>query len=135
LLKGSCLCGTIRYEVSGSLGPVGHCHCRTCRKAHSAAFNTAASVTRQSFRWVAGETRVASFESAPGKRRYFCPVCGSHLMAAWDGRPEVILRIGSLDEGPNDRPVAHIWTSLKAPWFEITDALPRFEESAPARRP
>lgn len=49
-----------------------------------------------------------------------------------DGR---ILRIGSLDEGPNDRPVAHIWTSLKAPWFEITDALPRFEESAPARRP
>ncbi len=40
------------------------------------------------------------------------------------------IRAGSLDGDPGVRPVAHIWTSLKAPWYEIDDDLPRFAEGA-----
>jgi hypothetical protein len=137
LLTGGCLCGRVAYEIQGPLGPIGHCHCTTCRKAHAAAFATTARVDRSNFRWVRGEDHVASFESTPGKRRFFCPSCGSHLVAAWDHAPNVILRVGSLDSDPGSRPVVHIWTSLKASWFEITDALPRLPEGrpAPAREP
>jgi hypothetical protein len=132
MLSGGCLCGAVRYEVRGPLGPIGHCHCRTCRRAHAAAFATTARVARSDFRWVAGAEVVAGFESSPGKRRFFCPRCGSHLMAAWEGAPSVILRVGSLDDDPGARPVVHIWTSQRAPWFEITDALPALPEAAPS---
>jgi hypothetical protein len=132
MLSGSCLCGAVRYEISGELGPIGNCHCRTCRKAHSAAFATTARVDRDSFRWSKGDNELASFESTPGKKRFFCPRCGSHLMAAWDGSPHVIVRVGSLDSDPGRGPVVHIWTSLKAPWHEITDKIPQFAEGTPA---
>src|SRR5262249_61075688 len=42
--------------------------------------------------------------------------------------PEIIrIRLGLLDADPGRRPLAHIWVSEKAPWFEITDDLPRAE--------
>jgi ADP-ribosyl-[dinitrogen reductase] hydrolase len=129
-LSGSCLCGAIAYEIDGPLGPIGHCHCRTCRKAHAAAFSTVATVDRARFRWARGAGLVASYESSPGKKRSFCPRCGSQLIAAWDHRPTVIVRVGSLDSDPGEKPVAHIWTSDRAPWFEPTDSLPKFAGAA-----
>jgi hypothetical protein len=39
-ITGSCLCGAVRYEATGPAGPMVHCHCRTCRKAHGTAFST-----------------------------------------------------------------------------------------------
>jgi hypothetical protein len=47
---------------------------------------------RERFRWTAGESEVAGYESTPGKARFFCAHCGSHLMAAWDGASEVVGR-------------------------------------------
>ena len=44
MLEGSCLCGSIRYEIQGKLGPSLHCHCVQCRKASGASFATNASV-------------------------------------------------------------------------------------------
>ena len=130
-MTGGCLCGGVRYEVTGELGPLGHCHCRTCRKAHAAAFATTARVAREAFRWTEGAGVVAGFESTPGKTRYFCPRCGSQLMAAWADAPHVIVRVGSLDDDPGTRPVVHIWTSQKAPWYEIEGALPQLAEGRP----
>jgi hypothetical protein len=127
--EGSCLCGRIRYAVDGELGPLVNCHCRTCRKAHAAAFNTSSRVPRESFRWIAGASEVAGYESTPGKTRFFCPRCGSHLMAAWDGASEVVLRVGSLDTDPGTKPRTHIWTSQRAPWHEIADSLPQLAEA------
>lgn len=135
MLTGSCLCGTIAYQIAAKLGPIANCHCRTCRKAHSAAFATTASVPRDSFAWTKGEDVVASYESTPGKRRFFCPRCGSHLIAAWNDAPNVIVRVGSLDTDPGRGPVVHIWTSHRAPWHQITDAIPQLPEGAPPPRP
>lgn len=36
---------------------------------------------REHFRWLKGEEKLSSFESSPGKSRYFCSGCGSHLTA------------------------------------------------------
>jgi hypothetical protein len=125
MLTGSCLCGAIAYEAAAFVSPIGHCHCRTCRKAHSAAFSTTARVARDGFRWIRGADRLRHYESSPGKLRHFCSLCGSQLMAEWVRSPTVILRLGCLDSEIEERPIVHVWTSQKAPWFEIGDELPQ----------
>ena len=132
-MKGSCLCGTVRYEATRLAGPIVHCHCQTCRKAHSAGFTTTARVDRGDFRWTAGEEAIGAFESTPGKLRHFCTRCGTQLIAEWVAQPQVILRLGSLDDDPGERPSMHIWTSHEQPWLDHTAAIPSFPEAAPPK--
>ena len=42
----------------------------------------------------------------------------------------VHVALGSLVDAPSIRPTEHIFVGSKAPWFEITDDLPRFEKHA-----
>jgi len=126
MLSGSCLCGAIRYEIDGKIGPVGHCHCVTCRKAQGGAFVTNAPVRSKYFRLTSGADSVAEFESSSGKKRCFCRTCGSPLWSHRESEPEIVrIRLGLLDSDPERRPLAHVWVSEKAPWYDITDDLPR----------
>jgi hypothetical protein len=128
-MKGSCLCGAVVYEIDRLAGPIGHCHCRTCRKAHGAPFTATARVDRAHFRWLAGERLVSAFESSPGKLRRFCSRCGTHLVAEWRVKPHVILRVATLDDDPGSRPVAHIWTSHDVAWLAYGAELLSFPEA------
>ena len=126
MLTGRCLCGRVRYEIHGKIGPVAHCHCVTCRKAQGGAFVTNAPVRTRYFRLLVGADSVAEFESSPGKKRCFCRTCGSPLWSRRESDPDIIrIRLGLLDTDPERRPLAHVWVSEKAPWFEITDDLAR----------
>lgn len=131
-LKGTCLCGAVRYEVDQLDTPIEHCHCRTCRKAHAATYSSSARVKREHFRWMAGEERLSVFQSSPGKLRRFCSVCGTHLVAERPGLPHVILRVGTLDDDPGTRPIMHIWTSHDTPWLAEGAKVPRYPEWPPA---
>jgi hypothetical protein len=43
-----------------------------------------------------------------------------------DDHPETIrLRLGTLNNNPGVKPSRHIYVGSKAPWFDITDALPQ----------
>jgi len=128
-MKGSCLCGRVTYEVDQLDGPIGHCHCKTCRKAHAAPYTTTARVNREHFRWLSGQEHLGAFESTPGKLRRFCKQCGSHLIAEWIDKPQVIVRVATLDDDPGATPQAHIWTSHDAPWLTTHD-IPCFAEWA-----
>lgn len=130
-IHGSCLCGAIAFEVDELAGPIGHCHCQTCRKAHSAAFATTARVKRKHFRWTQGESLLKHFESSPGKLRHFCGECGSQLVAEWVDQPTVILRLGVLDNDPGATAVVHIWTSHDRPWLAYSPDLPHYPEGVP----
>lgn len=129
MIRGSCLCGTVRYEISGPLDRLTHCHCSQCRKAHGAAFGSYARVKQAEFRFVAGEVDVASYASSPGVRRTFCKRCGARLQFIRESKPEALwLAVATLDEDPRIRPSHHIFVGSKAPWFEITDGLPQHEQ-------
>ena len=130
-MKGSCLCGQIEYEVSQLDSPIEHCSCHTCRKAHAAAFNTAAGVHRGNFRWVKGENKLSSYESSPGKLRHFCSTCGSHLVAEKAGQENLILRIATLDEDPHQKPEFQIWQSHEVSWLEYGAHITAYSEWAP----
>jgi hypothetical protein len=132
MLKGSCLCGGVRYEIAGKLTGVRNCHCSMCRKAHSAAFRSRASVKTADFRWTAGEELLSWYESSPGTHRGFCSRCGSALLSHFDESPGVCgLPIGCLDTDPGVKPTMHIFVDSKAPWYEITDSLPQYPDWPP----
>lgn len=132
-MEGSCLCGTIEYEIVQLDSPIAHCSCRTCRKAHAAAFNSSAAVRREHFRWRKGQESLKSYESSLGKRRYFCGNCGSHLVAERVGEPNLILRVATLDDDPGKRPARHIWQSHEVRWLEYGPQIPSFPEWQPGR--
>lgn len=134
MLHGSCLCGGVRYEVTGPLTGALNCHCNTCRKAHGAAFRSRARVEAGDFRWVQGEALVTYYESSPGNHRGFCRVCGSPLLSRFDQDPSCYgLPLGALDDDPGVKPGRHVFVADKAPWFDITDGLPQFP-AFPTRR-
>lgn len=124
MLKGSCLCGGIQYEIDATLGLVSNCHCSQCRKASGASFVPSASVPADSFRFVAGAELLREWESSPGVRRCFCSRCGSPLIKRNSAHPERIrLRLGTLDSDPGVKPSKHIYVGSKAAWVDITDGL------------
>ena len=126
-VQGSCLCGAVRYQVRAWAGPIAHCHCHTCRKAHAAAFASTARVARDDFVWLSGQDVLRAYESSPGKLRHFCGQCGSQLMAEWVDQAQVIVRVATLDGDPGLRPVMHIWTTHDVPWLQH-EGLPQHGE-------
>jgi len=129
VLKGSCLCGGIRYHILGPLIGTLNCHCTMCRKAHGAAFRTRATIKADNFRFVGGEDLLTYYESSPGQKRSFCGVCGSALITKFDKYPEYFgFALGTLDSDPAVTVEQNVFTKFKAPWFEITDDLPQSDE-------
>ena len=129
MVLGSCLCGAVRYEISGALGPIVFCHCRQCRKSQGGAFAVNAPVQASQFRLLAGEEVLTEYESSPGKKRVFCKVCGSPILSKRANAPDVLrLRVGGVDSAIPGRPSAHIFVASNAAWFEITDTLPQHAE-------
>jgi hypothetical protein len=129
MLRGSCLCRGIHYEISGELKGAVNCHCSICRKAHSAAFRSRASVRSADFRLVSGDDLLTFFESSPGTHRGFCRVCGSPILSKFDAYPSVLgLSLGALDDDPGVRPTMHVYVADKAPWHVISDDLAQFAQ-------
>jgi len=128
ILRGGCLCGEIRYEIEGAVQPPEHCHCGMCRKAHGAAFSTNAVVDTASLRVVSGAHLLTEYESSPNRRKCFCSRCGSQLFIRRQNRPQItVITLGTLDDAPSVKPTRHVFTASKAPWYEIDEALPRFD--------
>lgn len=127
-VQGACLCGGVRYEITGPLGPMSHCHCSMCRKHHGTAFATHVSVPLASFRWLAGERSVVLFRSSPFGTRSFCGRCGSVTPLLDDELGLALCPAGNLD-GPLDaQSEAHLFVGSKAAWHTITDTLPQHRE-------
>jgi hypothetical protein len=65
-------------------------------------------------------------------RRTFCVRCGATLQFIREDRPDALwVAVGTLDDDPGVRPLHHIFVRSKAPWYEIADGLPQFDERKP----
>ena len=127
-LEGGCLCGRVRFKISGPPLVVTHCHCVTCRKAAGAAFVTWVTVRPAHFRWTSGEP--AYFRSSPPVRRGFCAACGTSLSYQRDDRPgEIDVTAGALDDPEAVTPQDHIWWKSRVSWFVPGDGLPQLPGS------
>ena len=135
ILRGSCLCGGVAYEITEPFRVSYHCHCHRCQKARSAAHTTNGSVARDAFHYVRGEDLVIHY-GVPGAKTFthsFCRVCGSGMVKPGGDRPYVTVPLASLDDDPVIRPFNRIFINYVAPWYTIADDLPRFDEGADKR--
>jgi len=127
MLKGSCLCGAVKYRLDAPIESATHCHCSMCRKAHGAAFGTYGNVRRKDFRFTQGQDSVVEYHSSPGVTRTFCKHCGSTLQ--WfSERPYpnwLSVALGTLDTPLGEIPQKHIYADSKADWYAIRDGLPQ----------
>ncbi|MFC1525598.1 GFA family protein [Candidatus Latescibacterota bacterium] len=135
MVTGSCLCGGVRFEVGGPISWMGNCHCPDCRKAYGSAFGTVAVCQKADFRYLAGEDLIGSYRQSERITRYFCRNCGSPIPIRQDWDPLVGIPAGLLDDDPEVKPALHIFVSMKAPWWDITDDRPQFAEYPPGGSP
>ncbi|WP_193090159.1 GFA family protein [Advenella sp. FME57] len=128
-LQGRCLCGGVRYQINGPLTGALNCHCSMCRKAHGSAFRSRARVKARDVQFLQGEELVKFYESSPGTHRGFCSICGSPIFSKFDDDKSCYgLPLGGLDADPGIKPELHVYVSDKAPWHDITDRLPKYDE-------
>jgi hypothetical protein len=134
MIRGSCLCGGVKFEITQAVGPFELCHCSRCRKASGSAFDARIGVKRVDFRLVQGGDLIETFElpreSPPPYRTHFCRRCGSAVPDPNGDTPWLEVPAGLLDDDPQHRPDKHIFIEVKSPWFKITDDLPQLDRTA-----
>jgi hypothetical protein len=127
IIAGACLCGAVRFEITGPIDRVAHCHCTMCQRAHGAAFVTWAAVKAKRVRITAGEDDVTRYRSSEIGTRAFCRTCGSSMFCTLDTHPGVIdVALATLARDHGAVPRAHLFWDDRARWIELTDELPRF---------
>ncbi len=132
ILRGSCLCGKIAYEIDGEFKVVHNCHCSRCRKARAAAHTTNGFVDLDDIRFTRGGDAIKTYRVAAAKyfAQVFCPDCGSGLPRLDEERQLAVVPLGSLDDDPRRGADDHIFVGSKSTWYPITDDLPKFEGAA-----
>lgn len=130
--NGGCLCGAIRYRVTGPPRSTSLCHCASCRRATGGPSLAWAIFAEEHVEILAGT--LAVFASSPGVARGFCARCGTSLTYARANRPGLFdVTTASLDDPEAFPPAREIWTAERLSWAAANPALPQFAEfSTPA---
>jgi len=138
--NGSCLCGSVRYQIQTSAKrQVTHCHCTICRRASGAPFVTWVTVLTSGFEWMQGEDDKEKEEalqvycSSPRAKRFFCRTCGSPLLFQHEDCPtEVDITAGSLVECKEIQADHHIFVGTKMAGIHVDEHLPSYEHETPS---
>ena len=132
MIRGSCLCGSVKIEIAHAVGPFELCHCGRCRKITGSAFFATLGALREDVRLVQGGDLIKTYEapireSPPGYRSCFCGRCGSPVPDLNSASSWLEIPAGLVDDDPQIRPDRHIFVDVKSTWFDITDKLPQFD--------
>ena len=132
-LTGSCLCGSVSYEISGTSKFFFHCHCSRCRKSTGTGHASNIIMNPDSVHWIAGESLLSQFK-VPDAERYrsvFCTKCGSPMPRIAPDNSIAVIPAGTLDNEPGIRPQARIMSGSRADWSCDSSELPAFEVYPP----
>jgi hypothetical protein len=129
LREGGCLCGGVRYRVSGDPRTSAICHCVSCRRASGAQSVAWVVFPSTAFSFVSGEP--AEYRSSAEASRTFCARCGTSLTYQHDGNLDSIdVTAASLDLPDEFPPTRHVWVEDKVAWESVDDGLPRSERGS-----
>ena len=129
-ITGSCLCGSIKFELRPPFAAFRYCHCSRCQKASGSAHAANVFVPETQFRWLAGESLFKRFD-LPSAKRFavsFCPNCGTRVPHKVNTTQNMLIPAGVLDADPGARPDASIFWQSKAAWYVAPQEMPRFDE-------
>jgi hypothetical protein len=123
VLRGSCTCGGMRFEIRGPVVGINQCHCSKCRKETGAGSSTFIPVHAGQFTWISGADLVGAHTR--------CRICGSLAPDHNPGRELYNVPAGLLDDDTGVKVAHHIFVSDKAGWDVIGDDAPQYEEYSP----
>lgn len=127
MLKGSCLCKGVTYELTGQLRPSVGCHCIQCRKT-SGHYVSATQVGAEHLHITNDETLVW-YRSTPEAARGFCSTCGSSLFWRADAdNGATSVMSGTLDGETGLSTAQHIFTAFKGDYYDIEAGVPQRED-------
>jgi len=128
MIKGSCLCGGIRFEVDGVIAMSRYCHCENCRKFSGTAQAAWGLVNAADFRQISDNTSVTKYDAGSGSLRTFCASCGSPLWFEPKNMPAYLgVALGAIDEGDVSAPDVHLWVCSSPDWETIEGDLPQHD--------
>ena len=120
---GACLCGAVRYRVTGPLRAVVTCHCGQCRRT-TGHFMAATAARRDDFELIS-QAELKWYPSSPEARRGFCGRCGSTLFWEGTGRDYISIAAGTLDGATGLTTARHIFVADKGDYYELADGVPQ----------
>lgn len=126
---GSCLCGAVKYEITGSIRKVVYCHCEQCRKT-SGHFVAATAVDHVDLH-ITEDSGLTWFESSDVAKRGFCNRCGSSIFWRPAHGKYMAVMAGAIDTPTKLSSREHIYTADASDYYEINDGLPQFEQDHP----
>lgn len=129
-LEGGCYCGKVRYVAEGEPSFKAECLCRECQYITGGGPNFFMMMPASGFAVTKGQTK--TFTRSDLERpvtREFCPDCGTHMITRVPGLPNLVLKVGSLDDpkaygGPH----MAIYTCDAQPFHTVAEGLPKFEK-------
>jgi hypothetical protein len=125
MLKGSCLCGNVRFELGEAPAAPTACHCVQCRK-QSGHYFASANVAKAAVKLLASGT-LSWHRSSPKVRRGFCSACGSWLFWEPVERDWTSVALGAIEGDTGLRLERHIFVAEKGDYYDIADGLPQNE--------
>lgn len=117
ILKGSCHCGAIHFEMKGNPIWVGRCHCLDCRKISGSAFMAYAEYMVIDVTFTRGTPKL--YKSSPNVTRTFCSNCGSPI--EWrrnDISDRTSLTLGLLEKDPAFNDIEDIHNEESLSWLQ-----------------
>lgn len=122
---GGCLCGGVRYAVSGALRAVHACHCSQCRR-WSGNFVAATRALTSDLTLTEAAT-LTWYRSSDTGERGFCARCGGNVFwrRASGERTWTSIMAGTLDAPTGLRMARHIFVADKSDYYDIADDLPQ----------
>lgn len=133
ILKGGCLCGAVRYEITGDPVMTGHCHCLDCQKASGAAHGTFGAWPEPAVK-ITGKLKTFKTKADSGKMssRSFCPECGSWLVGHPESVPGIMaVTLATLDNPEAVKPQMRFYDKRRISWDTVDPKLQAFPAMPP----
>ena len=126
---GGCLCGVIRYRVTGPPVVVAQCHCLACRRVSGAGHSIDAMFPAENLE-LTGELGEFNYKSDAGNdvTKAFCRMCGSPILGHNTGMPgHVTIALGTMDDAADLKTQVVIFRRDRQPWDELDPDVACFE--------
>ena len=127
-IQGQCSCGEVHFSVENTFEYAFYCHCSRCRTRTGSVFAAIAGIAIDKVEVTAGHDSLLLEGECSDGYGARCSRCHSFLFAAVRERKYMHVSLGVLQGTPSRLPDHHIYVGSKAPWFQITDGLPQYEE-------
>ncbi len=125
MIKGSCCCGAVKFELTAQPSMMGTCHCSRCRKVGASAI---VFVKRKDLKWLQGQEQVMLYQPEPPYKygRCFCKICGTSLGEILSKEDSFPIAANALDNAFEVTNQFHEFVVEKPSWYEICDNAKQF---------